>query len=269
MSHWASTWAYEQDIRTCGQKFILVALANFADENGFCYPSQETLARMTGQDPRTVRRHLKALEDDNLIRRAPRWREAGGRNSDGYHLLAPTERLKPYRTNDPVSKRSNCPAVKLSRDPLIEKEDPSLRPPISPKRSYKTELPPDPKIRCPEDILERLPELRELCGAPTRNLDAIVVQWCRYQRSLPRNQLRTLEQWSESFQFWIGNEPTNGNGHKHESASERNQRNLHENLEYLRQLSQECLPDHHQSETLLLAAGTDDRRTDGSRGGLV
>jgi hypothetical protein len=41
----------------------LLAVATFMDENGYCYPSQETLASMTGTTERTVRRNIKSLLD--------------------------------------------------------------------------------------------------------------------------------------------------------------------------------------------------------------
>lgn len=135
MSHWASTWAYEQDIQPCGRKFVLVALAGFADEEGFCYPSQETIAKMTGQDARSVQRHLKALEKDGLIKRKARWKKAGGRNSDGYTLQAPASRLRPNTTNCQVSRATDCPVDKLSPDLSEDRKDPSVKkePPLPPK----------------------------------------------------------------------------------------------------------------------------------------
>lgn len=95
MSVWASTWAYEQTVKPASRKFTLVALANFANEDGYCFPSQETLASMTDQGVSTVREHLKTLEADKFISREPRYKKGGGRTSDGFWLQAPIERLKP------------------------------------------------------------------------------------------------------------------------------------------------------------------------------
>lgn len=96
MSIWATAWAYEQTVKPVGRKFILVAIADFADEDGYCFPSQETLATMTDQGVSTVREHLKALETERLIRREHRYlKDGGGRTSDGFFLQAPAERLKP------------------------------------------------------------------------------------------------------------------------------------------------------------------------------
>jgi hypothetical protein len=95
MSIWATTWAFEQTVKPVGRKFVLVCLANFADERGFCFPSQETLATMTDQGVSTVREHLKTLESDGYIDRQHRYAKHRGRTSDGFWLKAPEERLRP------------------------------------------------------------------------------------------------------------------------------------------------------------------------------
>ena len=95
MSVWATTWAYEQTVRPVGRKFVLVCIADFTDVNGYSYPSQEAIAAMTDQGISTVREHLRALELEGLIKREHRYKEGGGRTSDGFWLQAPKERLKP------------------------------------------------------------------------------------------------------------------------------------------------------------------------------
>jgi hypothetical protein len=72
-----------------------VALAHFADAEGFCFPSQETLALMTSQGISTVRDHLKSLASDGVLRREHRYKKNKGRTSDGFFLNAPKERLQP------------------------------------------------------------------------------------------------------------------------------------------------------------------------------
>lgn len=93
MSISALNWAFEQGVTPAGRKFVLVALANYASEDGYCYPSQATLQAMTGQGERAVRDHLAALEALGLIRRERRGDDGGHRSTDGYTLLAPPERL--------------------------------------------------------------------------------------------------------------------------------------------------------------------------------
>lgn len=87
MSNEAINWAYAQTVETSGAKFVLVALADFADQEWSCFPSQERLAAMTGQSVRTVRRQLVALEEAGLLTRQVRRDSAGQRTTDRYYLL--------------------------------------------------------------------------------------------------------------------------------------------------------------------------------------
>lgn len=82
MAHEYTTWAYAQDVRPAGCKFVLVALADSADSAGRSFRGQKNLAEMTGQSERAVREHLEALERAGLVRRVPRFRSDGTRSSD-------------------------------------------------------------------------------------------------------------------------------------------------------------------------------------------
>lgn len=85
MSYKALNWAWEADLPT-SQKFVLVALADMADENESCYPGQERLGRMIGATDRTVRAALAKLEESGLISRTQRRGSDGMRTSDRYVL---------------------------------------------------------------------------------------------------------------------------------------------------------------------------------------
>lgn len=85
MSYRALNWAWEADL-PMAQKFVLVALADMADEKETCYPGQERLAKMTGTSVSTVRRAVKTLEDSGAISRQARGVAGGGRTSDRYFL---------------------------------------------------------------------------------------------------------------------------------------------------------------------------------------
>jgi hypothetical protein len=87
VSHQAVTWAYEQDIQPCGTKFVLVTLANYANSDGYCYPSQETLAKDTGLSVRAVRDHIGKLEAVGCVQRERRHAKSGQRRSDGFWLV--------------------------------------------------------------------------------------------------------------------------------------------------------------------------------------
>ena len=87
MSLKAFLWALEQDIQA-GPKLTLIALANFADDGHHAWPSQDTMAKLTCQCVRTVRRSLVTLEQKGLIARAAQQRRkaAGRLGQDLYHL---------------------------------------------------------------------------------------------------------------------------------------------------------------------------------------
>jgi len=95
LSLWAQRWAYEQKANNCGERFVLVVLADFADVEGCCYPGQKTIATMTCLDERTIRRHLATWQARGKIRRRARFRSDGKRTSDMYQLCAPSDRLRP------------------------------------------------------------------------------------------------------------------------------------------------------------------------------
>jgi DNA-binding MarR family transcriptional regulator len=69
MSWQATAWAIKQATGSTRRKAVLMALANYADANGECWPSQERLARDTEQSVDSVQRHSDALEQLKLIER--------------------------------------------------------------------------------------------------------------------------------------------------------------------------------------------------------
>lgn len=136
MSVHALSWVFKQTLENAGAKFVLVALANFADEDGRSFPSQKRLARETGFGERTVRRHIEWLEDNGWITRVERRREDGTRTSDEFQIV--TNRPKcpadatgqNVQTNRPNSTES--PANLAGHEPVSEpSEEPKGRKRIS------------------------------------------------------------------------------------------------------------------------------------------
>ena len=68
-----------------GQRFVLVKLCDCANDEGLCYPSQETLAEDTGFATTAVRQHIKWLKENNFIKSARRQR-GRERQSDIYRI---------------------------------------------------------------------------------------------------------------------------------------------------------------------------------------
>lgn len=77
MSNEALTAVAKSDIRPSGRKFVLMALADYADEEWSCFPSVDQLATYTAQGNKTVRDHLDALEELGILTRERQRRKDG------------------------------------------------------------------------------------------------------------------------------------------------------------------------------------------------
>ncbi|MCP4383057.1 MAG: helix-turn-helix domain-containing protein [Hyphomicrobiales bacterium] len=153
MSIEALNWAYRQPVAGHAAKFLLVTLCNYADADGFCYPSQERLAAMTGMSVRTVRSHLAALERAGFIKRENR-RDEGGRNlSHGFLIqqqISPVDREKSAEAPaDPLNRasgnnrqRQDLPAAKIAAGTLLKpKDSPPMVPPSRDAARKGTRMP--------------------------------------------------------------------------------------------------------------------------------
>lgn len=87
MSFAALDWAWRVKTGSPGRKAVLMALAQFADDEGMCWPSQETIAEHSELSARSVRDHLAWLEQAGfLVRSERRWADSKKRRSDLYQL---------------------------------------------------------------------------------------------------------------------------------------------------------------------------------------
>jgi Helix-turn-helix domain len=88
MSWPALAWAVKQKTGSPHSKLLLLLLANRADDDGICWPSQINLADQSEQSADTVQRHLRNLEG-RFIRRARNRRTRGRWPGFVYQLLMP------------------------------------------------------------------------------------------------------------------------------------------------------------------------------------
>jgi len=85
MAYKATHWAWELELRM-PEKFVLVALADMADESFSCFPGQKRIADMVGGSVKTVQRAIVELEEMGLLTREQRRAADGYRTSDRYVL---------------------------------------------------------------------------------------------------------------------------------------------------------------------------------------
>lgn len=92
MSIAAMNWAFSLDLQPSSVKFLLVALADNADDEGRAFPSVALLAEKTSQDRKTVIKGLDILEGKGLLK------DTGKR-------VGKTQQVKVYRItpNNPES----------------------------------------------------------------------------------------------------------------------------------------------------------------------
>src|ERR1035437_1764218 len=93
MSWQATAWAVKQTAGSPSAKLLVLTLANYADADGCCWPSQEVLAADTEQSVDTVQRQLKKLIAAGLTRKVPRAQGAGRWDSRTYFLNMPVAEM--------------------------------------------------------------------------------------------------------------------------------------------------------------------------------
>jgi hypothetical protein len=125
MSIQAMAWAKRQKCGNPSMKAVLLAIADYADENGKAWPSQTRLAEDTELDKRTIRRALLSLEDKGYLRREEYTRSDNSRGADRIFLA-----LSPVLVSgggDTVSGGvgSECPGDTDSMSPLTTFEPPN------------------------------------------------------------------------------------------------------------------------------------------------
>lgn len=111
MSIQAVAWAIRQRTGSPRAKLVLIAAANYADEDGICWPSQQRLADDTEMTPRTVRAALADLEAAGILSRDERRRPDGGRTSDviKLHISAACDDTPRKNIPHPPEKYSGAP----------------------------------------------------------------------------------------------------------------------------------------------------------------
>ena len=94
MSIWAVSWALRTQVSNPTHKLVLIALADFADDQDEAFPKVSTLTEIASTGRRTVFRALAALEEAGLITRIHGYRtgaNGGGRRqvNSVYKLAVP------------------------------------------------------------------------------------------------------------------------------------------------------------------------------------
>lgn len=143
-------WATDLDIDSPTAKFVLLLLANKADENFSCFPSVSTLMAESSAGRSTVLRALKKLEVDGCITRKAQFHDSGAQRASRYYLnhpLAPHLASAPRPDTGPpgpdaTPPRSHARTGGVSyRDPTGVPNRDSLNPTTEPSTEPRSEVP--------------------------------------------------------------------------------------------------------------------------------
>jgi len=125
-------WAWRQDLPST-PKFILVALADTADDHGICWPSVPTVAAKCNVSIRTVQRIMRMLVARRKMVSEPRYRGNGSCSSNRYKLL--------LDGGDKLTPPSPDSGVRLPRQGCQEPPDTG----VTPRTTSRTQKEPPPQ----------------------------------------------------------------------------------------------------------------------------
>jgi len=198
MSVDAVGWAFKVKVASTAQKAVLLVLSDFADEEGYCWPSQKLIGQRAGCSERTVRTVLKELETAGLLTRSERMRKNGSFTSDAFLLDLKNQRQISPAANIAVGKKCQKPAAKIAGpEPTIEPTKDITRPKAikAPKAKARTSLSEDWKLG------DRDREYALSEGVPAARLEREVQRFRDHHIS--KGSL--MADWSAAWRTWVGN----------------------------------------------------------------
>lgn len=108
--NWALTQMQREDMVT-STRFVLMILANRADPEGVCWPSQQYIQDRTGLSTETVRSACKKLQEFGLLQIEPRLLESGRRTSNHYQLAIDQPTPQPLGGTTPKPLGGDPPTI--------------------------------------------------------------------------------------------------------------------------------------------------------------
>lgn len=114
-------WAWDIELQPA-LKLVLLKLADRANDDGECWPGQESIAKACGVGARTLVRHIATLEQMGLIRTERRYGEDGRRDTNMY-VLSLSANLAHGLSAKSCTNHVPTVALTLNEEPTYETTD--------------------------------------------------------------------------------------------------------------------------------------------------
>lgn len=127
-------WAWAQRGLDASTKLVLMSLADYANDEGECWPGVQAVANRVGLSDRMIQRHVATLREAGLVRVERRERPDGGQGSNRYFLVHGCHRVgEPYVTppgDAQITGSVNPTSPGKEIEPSVEPstEDPQIAP---------------------------------------------------------------------------------------------------------------------------------------------
>jgi len=209
MSIKSMTWAFEQPL-SGHAKVVLLVLADFANDDGDCWPSVPVIAKKAYVSERSVQRYIAQLVDQGYMRIEARTAKGGGKTSNRYFLNVKEagqrggDNLTPPLVTEmspPGDSANTTPGdtVVTCNEPsslTVRKKEGLTSFPKKPERGSRL-----PEDFCPDKDATALAEKLEIAPKEAQEqLDAFRDYW----HSAPGQKGRKLD-WQATFRNWLRN----------------------------------------------------------------
>lgn len=137
MSNEAITWALSQPVKHSTAKFVLLVMANRADDEMVCWPSTADLAEQTAQDRKTVQENIRRLREWGYIEDTGE-RKGATKQVIVYRLKTPENGLVKQAQKRGSSANETGPKFPTNR-PEIPYKEAQISPLTGPKTGHGTQ----------------------------------------------------------------------------------------------------------------------------------
>ena len=183
-----------------GELLVLLALADFANDSGECWPSVAAIGRKARMDERSARRILRKLEASGWVS----CDVGGGRHGCSRYIInpdnaSPGQNVRPDKTRTKPGQNEPETRTPVSPEPSRTVKNRQEEPPVGGSRARARK----PEIPLPDDWV---PSDRNMSDAYDRNFtdEEIRHEACQFRdHHLARGN--RFRDWDAAWRTWLGN----------------------------------------------------------------